>query len=101
MISSAVSTLRMWFAVFLLDAKILSFLEIGACRVGMSISLCVGLCLVGPLLVGHSFCWRFLIGMGGSVVVRCLSVLHILRLCSWVCHVGMLFWSTIHFGGEI
>ena len=95
MISSAVSTLRMWFAVFLLDAKILSFLEIGACRVGTSISLCVGLCHVGPLLVGHSFRWRFLIGMGGGVVVRCLSVLHILCLCSWVCHVGTFISSEI------
>ena len=81
--------------------EILSFLEIGACRVGMSFCLCVGLCLVGPLLVGHSFRWRFLIGMGAVLVVRCLSVLHILCLCSWVCHVGLLFWLTTHFGGEI
>ena len=66
MIWLAVSTLRMWFAFFLLDGsgrEILSFREIGACRVGMS--LC-GSLPRGALLVGHSFRWRFLIGMGGG-----------------------------------
>ena len=97
MIWLAVSTLRMWFAVFLLDAK--NSVISGDWRVSgghVYFPLCGS-----PLCVGHSFRWRFLIGMGGGVVVRCLSNLHILCLCSWVCHVGMLFWLTIHFSGEI
>ena len=78
--------------------KFCHFLEIGACRVGVSISLCVGLCLVGPLLVGHSFRWRFLIGMGGGVVVRCLSVCIICAFlrgsATWGCCFGYPFISA-------
>ena len=97
---------RMWFAVS--DVKIRTLVEIGACRVGMCFGLCVGLCLVGTLLVGHSFCQSFLIGMGGGaccVVLR--SGIQSCRvsisccLCSRLCHVGLLCWLSIHFGGEI
>ena len=60
------------------EREILSFVGIGACRVGMSFCLCGGLCFVGPLLVGHSFRWRFLIGSRGGACCAVLSVLHIL-----------------------
>ena len=101
MIWLAVSTLRMWFAVFSwteVGREILSFKDVGACRVGMS--LC-GSLPRGALLVGHSFRWRFLIGMGGGACCVVFVGFAYLCLCSWVCHVGLLFWLTIHFGGVI
>ena len=69
--------------------EILSAKDVGACRVGMS--LC-GSLPRGALLVGHSFRWRFLIGMGAVLAVRCLSVLHICAFvrgsATWGCCFG-------------
>ena len=80
--------------------KFCHFLEIGACRVGVSISLCVGLprgAVIGwPFISLEVFDWH-----GGRCCCAVFVGLHNLCLSSWVCHVGLLFWLSIHFGGVI
>ena len=101
MISFAVSTLRMWFAVFLLDAKnsvIFGVWRVSGGRVYFPLcgSLPRGAVIGWPFISLEVFDWH-----GGRCCCAVFVGLHILCLSSWVCHVGLLFWLTIHFGGEI
>ena len=62
--------------------------------------------LCGSLPRGAAFGWPFISlevfdWHGGRCCCAVFVGLHNLCLSSWVCHVGLLFWLSIHFGGVI
>ena len=81
--------------------KILSFLgdwRVSGGRVYFPLcgSLPRGAVIGWPFISLEVFDWH-----GGRCCCAVFVGLHNLCLSSWVCHVGLLFWLSIHFGGVI